>query len=258
MQPVELSNSVVYGPVQSRRLGKSLGINILPFGVKVCSFNCNYCQLGWTYDITDDASLAKYTWPSAEEIAKAVEEKLTVMKKAGEPLDCATFSGNGEPTLHPDFDGVVTEVLAARDRAWPGLTVDILSNGANNDNSRVVGGLNLLDERYMKLDAGTDETFLEMNSPVVPIGVWDIIEGLKRLRDCVVQAMFTQGRRDNSGDGAVRMWCNAISQVVPKRVQIYSISRTPADVKLLEVPRQRLEEIARELERMTGITGEVF
>jgi wyosine [tRNA(Phe)-imidazoG37] synthetase (radical SAM superfamily) len=258
VQPVELSNSILYGPVQSRRLGRSLGINILPFGVKVCSFNCNYCQLGWTFDVTDEGALDKYDWPSAESIASAVEERLAAMKKAGESLDCATFSGNGEPTLHPDFDGVVTEVLAARDRAWPGLTVDILSNGANNDNPRVVGGLNLLDERYMKLDAGTDETFLEMNSPVIPIGIWDIIEGLKRLKDCVIQSMFTRGRRDNTGEAAVRMWCNAVSQVAPKKIQIYTIARAPADARIEAVDRDTLEGIAAEARRLTGIAAEVY
>ncbi len=258
LESYALADGVVYGPIQSRRLGRSLGINILPFGVKVCSFNCNYCQCGWTYDITDEEVLAKYDWPGAEAVAAGFEKRLREAREAKEELDCATFAGNGEPTLHPDFDGVVTDVLAARDRVWPDLKIDILSNGANCHKPRVVGGLNMLDERYMKLDAGTDEVFLDMNAPVLPIGVWDVIEGLKRLKDCVIQAMFTRGRRDNTGDGAVEQWINAVAQVNPKAVQIYSISRVPADVAIRQVDRATLEEIRARLEAKTGIPGRVF
>ncbi len=259
MHPVEsypLATDVVYGPVQSRRLGRSLGINPLPFGVKVCSFNCNYCQCGWTYDITDDEALAKYDWPSAERIAGGFEKRLRELKD--EPLDCATLSGNGEPTLHPDFDGVVQRLIEVRDAVRPGLTLDVLSNGANCGKPRVVGGLNLLDERYMKLDGGTDETFLDMNAPVLPIGVWDIVSGLKRLRDCVIQAMFTRGRRDNTTDAAVEQWISAVAQVNPKQVHVYTISRTPADAKIVAVDRVTLEAIAARVETDTGIPARVF
>lgn len=251
-----LVSDVVYGPVQSRRLGASLGINVLPFGVKVCGFNCNYCQLGWTFDLVDPAVLAKYRWPSAEEIAAGVSKRLKEL--AGTKLDCMTFSGNGEPTLHPDFDGVVTEVLALRDREAPGLRVDILTNGARLDDPRVVGGLNLLDERYVKLDAGTDERLLEMNSPTIEISVWDLIQGMKRLKDVVIQAMFTTGRRDNSSDADVERWIQAVAQVNPKRVDLYSISRVPADAKLAAVPRGRLDEIARRLTAATGIPASAY
>jgi wyosine [tRNA(Phe)-imidazoG37] synthetase (radical SAM superfamily) len=110
----------------------------------------------------------------------------------------------------------------------------------------------------MKLDGGTDETFLEMNSPVIPIGVWDIIEGLKRLKDCIIQAMFTRGRRDNTTDGAVDQWINAVAQVNPKAAHIYSISRAPADASILPVPSAVLESIRARLEAKTGIPARVF
>lgn len=253
-----LVRDVVYGPVASRRLGRSLGVNILPFDVKVCSFNCNYCQCGWTFDVTDERVLAKYDWPSAAAVARGVERRLTEAKERGERLDCLTFAGNGEPTLHPDFDGVAAEVLAVRDRLWPELPVTILSNGANLDRPRVVGGLNLLDERIMKLDAGSEAMFLDMNSPVLPIGIWDILQGLKRLRDCIIQAMFTRGRRDNTSPEEVKRWIDAVAQVGPKSVQIYTISRVPADAKAQPVERAILESIARRLEEASGVRAEVF
>lgn len=258
MPEYPLLNGVVYGPFPSRRLGASLGINILPFGVKVCSFNCNYCQCGWTYDITDEERLSQYAWPSATEIADGFARRLRRARETGERIDCATFAGNGEPTLHPDFDGVVSDVLAARDREWPGLRVGILSNGANSDHPRVVGGLNLLDERYMKLDAGSEGMFLDMNAPTRPIGLWDVIEGLRRLKDCVIQAMFTRGRRDNTTDGEVDKWINAVARVNPKSVQIYSISRAPADSRILPVDRETLESIRRRVEEKTAIPANVY
>jgi wyosine [tRNA(Phe)-imidazoG37] synthetase (radical SAM superfamily) len=251
-----LASGVIYGPVRSRRLGTSLGINILPFNVKVCSFNCNYCQCGWTYDLTDPEVLAKYTWPSGAEVARDLEAWLKANPAV--KLDCMTLSGNGEPTLHPDFDGVVSEILEVRDRSAAGVTVDILTNGANLSNPRVVGGCNLLDERYVKLDAGSESMFLEMASPTIEIGIWDIIQGAKRLRDCVIQSMFTRGRRDNTGPQDVEQWINAVAQVNPKGVQVYTVSRSPADNRIHEAPRERLEEIAGRLTAETGIPAAVY
>jgi wyosine [tRNA(Phe)-imidazoG37] synthetase (radical SAM superfamily) len=258
MAEFDLVTGVVYGPVQSRRLGASLGINPLPSGVKACGFNCNYCQLGWTYELVEE-SLSKHPWPTAAEIAAGLEARLRELKGQGVTVDSITFAGNGEPTLHPDFDGVVTEVLAVRDREASGVEVGILTNGALlHDHPRVVGGCNLLDERYVKLDGGTDAVFLEMNSPTFDINVWKIIQGAKRLRDCVVQAMFTRGRRDNTKEKDVADWVRAVGQINPKSVQIYTVSRTPADNRIAECPRARLEEIAALLKRETGIEGEVY
>src|SRR5579863_2384636 len=166
----QLSDGVTYGPVSSRRLGASLGVNILPFGVKVCSFNCNYCQCGWTTDTVDPASLAKYRFPTAEEVGEGLRKTLLELKAAGKTLDCITLAGNGEPTLHPDFLSVVRAILSVRDECMPGVRADILSNAAHLDRAAVVEGLNLLDARYMKLDAGNEGQFLNMNSPVTEIG----------------------------------------------------------------------------------------
>ncbi len=253
-----LSDGVTYGPVKSRRLGASLGVNILPFGVKVCSFNCNYCQCGWTTDTVDPASLAKYRFPTAREVGDGLRKTLRELKAKGGTLDCITLAGNGEPTLHPDFLGVVKEILSARDEVMPGVRVDILSNAAHLDRADVVEGLNLLDARYMKLDAGSEEQFLNMNSPVTEVGIWDVVKNLPKLKDFTVQAMFTHGRRDNTGEKSVVDWINTVRRVKPKAVQIYSVDRYPADKKITRVERELLDEIARALTEQTGVPAEVF
>jgi wyosine [tRNA(Phe)-imidazoG37] synthetase (radical SAM superfamily) len=253
-----LSDGVTYGPVQSRRLGASLGVNILPFNVKVCSFNCNYCQCGWTTDTVDDAALSKYEWPSAPDIGGALRATLEGLKSKEQKLDCITLAGNGEPTLHPEFLPVVRAILAVRDEVMPGVRCDILSNAAHLDRRQVVEGLNLLDERYMKLDAGSESQFLNMNSPVVEVGIWDIMKHLAQLKDFIIQAMFTHGRRDNTDEKSVVDWIQAVKRVKPKAVQIYSVDRFPADKKITRVERELLEEIGQALTAQTGIPSEVF
>ncbi len=253
-----LADSVVYGPMASRRLGWSLGVNILPFGVKVCSFNCNYCQCGWTTDLADPAALAKYRFPGPREVGDALRRRLPELKASGTPVDCVTIAGNGEPTLHPEFLEVVREILAARDEHWPGLRVEVLSNAAHLDRPDVVEGLNLLDERYMKLDAGTEEQFLNMNSPVTEVGIWDVVRHLPKLRDFVVQAMFPHGRRDNTDPRSVISWIQLLGRLKPKAAHLYSLDRVPADAQLRPVARELLEEIARALTAQTGIPADVF
>ena len=253
-----LVDSVVYGPFASRRLGSSLGVNLLPFGVKVCAFNCNYCQCGWTFDLADAATLASWTWPTPAEIAVGLEKRLKELKAAGTTFEAITIAGNGEPTLHPEFARAVEEVLGARDRAAKGVPVHILTNGANLAKPGVAEALNLLDERHVKLDAGTESMFLEMNSPTEDIGIWDVMRGVKGLVDFVVQAMFTRGRRDNSTPDEVDAWIEAIKRIKPKRVDVYSISREPADAQILAVDDDRLREIAKLCEKNTGIPTAAF
>ncbi|HLY72797.1 MAG TPA: radical SAM protein [Planctomycetota bacterium] len=253
-----LSDGITYGPVKSRRLGSSLGVNILPFGVKVCSFNCNYCQCGWTTDLVDPQSLGKYRFPTPSEVGEGLRRTLEDLKSRGEKLDCITLAGNGEPTLHPDFLRVVREILSVRDAVLPGVRVDILSNAAHLDRPAVVEGLNLLDARYMKLDAGSEEQFLNMNSPVTEVGIWDIVKQLPKLRDFTIQAMFTHGRRDNTDSKSVIDWINLVKRLKPTSVQIYSVDRFPADKKITKVDRGLLEEIAQALTEQTGIPAEVF
>src|SRR5688572_24213686 len=138
-----LVHDVVYGPFPSRRLGSSLGVNILPFGVKVCAFNCNYCHCGWTFDLADETTLASWTWPAPAEVAEGLERRLKELAAAGTKVDAITISGNGEPTLHPDFPRVVEDILASRDRVAKGVPVHILTNGAQLAKPGVAEALNL-------------------------------------------------------------------------------------------------------------------
>jgi wyosine [tRNA(Phe)-imidazoG37] synthetase (radical SAM superfamily) len=253
-----LVDGVTYGPFPSRRLGSSLGVNILPFGVKVCAFNCNYCQCGWTFNLVDNATLASWTWPTPDEVAVGLEARLKELAAAGTKIDSITISGNGEPTLHPDFGRVIEEILATRDRVAKGVPVHILTNGANLARPGVAEALNLLDERHVKLDGGTESMFLEMGSPTEDIGIWDVMRGVKGLSDFVIQAMFTQGRRDNSTPAEVDAWIEAVKKMKPKRVDVYSISREPADARSLPVPMERLQEIAALCEKRTGIPAQAY
>jgi wyosine [tRNA(Phe)-imidazoG37] synthetase (radical SAM superfamily) len=249
---------IVYGPFPSRRLGASLGVNLLPSGVKVCAFNCNYCQCGWTFDLTDDATLAKWRWPTATEVGEALGRRLSELAAAGTKVDAITFAGNGEPTLHPDFARAVEVVLGVRDRSAKGVPVHALSNGATLQAPGVADALNLLDERHIKLDAGSESMFLEMNSPTTDIGIWDVMRGMRGLTDFVVQAMFTRGRRDNSVPEEVDMWIEAVRKIKPKRVDVYSLSLEPADAQIFGVPPERLREIAALCQKRTGIPSEAY
>jgi wyosine [tRNA(Phe)-imidazoG37] synthetase (radical SAM superfamily) len=254
----QLADGIVYGPVKSRRLGVSLGVNILPFGVKVCSFNCSYCQCGWTYDTVDHATLSRYSWPTPGEVEEAVAARLAELVAEGAPPDTITLAGNGEPTLHARFADCVRAVARARDRASPRSRTDILSNGAHLCRDDVVEGMDLLDARYVKIDAGTEKTFLNMNTPVTTVALEEVLAGVRRLKDFVAQSMFSQGRIDNTGDADVDAWVEACRTAGPKSVQVYSISRVPADARLKPVPRERLEAIAARLRERAGIPAEVF
>jgi wyosine [tRNA(Phe)-imidazoG37] synthetase (radical SAM superfamily) len=253
-----LQEGIVYGPVRSRRLGQSLGINILPGNVKLCTFNCSYCQYGWTRTGAQSPRGIGDVWPSPSSIAKAVGLRLRRARAGGETVDRLTLAGNGEPTLHPEFPEVVNRLRALRDQIQKGLPIAILSNSSTLDRPPVVSALERLDERYMKLDAGDTAVLRRVNAAT--LSAEQIVEGLRRLKDVVVQSMFVRdrlGRIDNAGDIAVAAWIGALVRIQPLRVQVYSIDRAPAWPYLQAVPAHRLEEIARRA-RTAGIRADVF
>lgn len=253
-----LSDGILYGPVTSRRLGLSLGVNLLPGGIKLCSFDCPYCQCGRSTRGVDPASLAGLRFPPAAEVAAAVREGLRSLRAAEMHLDSLTFSGNGEPTLHPDFAGVVRAVRGVREEEMPSVRLDILTNGAHLSRPGVVEGLNLVDERYVKLDAGDEKTLREMNRPRVEVNFEELEAGLRRLKDFVLQAMFTTGVCDNMGRASREAWIERIRRLRPKAVHLYSLDRRPADPGVRAVPRKDLEELAREVGRRAGVAARVF
>ncbi len=253
-----LHQGITYGPVHSRRLGQSLGINVLPRHQKICTFNCSYCQYGWTRNYPSGATSAADSWPNAVTIARGVIVALERLKKQGERIDRLTLAGHGEPTLHPQFPDVVGALLKVRDRFAPGVPLAILSNSSTLSSPAVFSAIERIDEPYMKLDAGDATLLRRVNAATVPFE--QIVEGLRRLPRLVIQTMFVRdrlGRIDNTGDLAVSMWIAALNAIRPAAVHIYTIDREPAWPYLQAVPAARLAEIARRVQA-SGLTAETF
>jgi len=253
-----LLERIVYGPVASRRLGRSLGVNVLPGGMKVCNMNCAYCQYGWTR-----GAIMKYRgqgsgWPTPGAVETALAQRLEQAAESGERLDRLTVAGHGEPTLHPDFEEVTDRIRAVRDRLAPSLPVAILSNSTTVRWDDVRAALARYDERYMKLDAGDPMTYARVNG--AGTSLVDVIDGLAALPFIVVQSMFVtedSGAVDNSTDCAVDEWLRALDRVHATGVHIYTLQREPALGTLRPVPRRRLREIAERV-RAQQIAAQVF
>jgi wyosine [tRNA(Phe)-imidazoG37] synthetase (radical SAM superfamily) len=241
---------IINGPVRSRRLGLSLGLNILPPRSKLCSFDCPYCECGFN---TPRAPGER--WPSPDVVADAVRKTLEFRSRAGEPPpDWLTFAGNGEPTLHPRFPVVVERVLDVRNEVAPALRVGILSNGLIAGRPTIRAALDRLDARMMKLDPGPAE---QVNGVAYDRAA--LIEGYCRLKDVVIQAMVVEGP-DWSGaaEAAVSEWVAWLARLQPLAVHLYSLQRAPADGRMKPVARERLEAIAERARRVLAGRVEVY
>lgn len=245
----ELADGVVYGPVQSRRLGLSLGVNLLPFNTKVCSFDCAYCQCGRSAKTPPGLR-----WPPPDTVEQGVTARLAALRGQGVDLSAITFSGNGEPTLHPKFSECVRVVIRARNRLLPGAHVDVLTNGVHLNRQDVIEGMNLVDGRYVKLDAG----YRLLDRPRVRTTQETIAKNASRLKNFVAQSMFVWGSMDNTQPESLADWMKIVAEARPLRVQLYSIRRIPADPGLLPVPGHILRKIAATMTEQTGIPGEVY
>jgi wyosine [tRNA(Phe)-imidazoG37] synthetase (radical SAM superfamily) len=252
MRTVPLQAGFVYGPVRSRRLGISLGVNVLPDGGKVCNFTCAYCQYGWTPG--PHQARESGGWPDPVAIAAAVEAALGCAPR----VDRITLAGNGEPTLHPRFGEIVERLRDVRERLAPRARLAVLSNGSTAAEPLVAAALVRLDEAYMKLDAGDARTLKAING--VALDPDATIDALADLGGVTLQAMFVrdpQGRVDNTTPAALDAWLSGVRRVRPTGVHIYSLDRTPALERLEPVPAAVLEGIARRVEAM-GIPARVF
>jgi wyosine [tRNA(Phe)-imidazoG37] synthetase (radical SAM superfamily) len=255
----DLFTSLVYGPVRSRRLGLSLGVNPLPLEAKLCSFNCPYCQFGWTDIYVGNLAEAPVdAFPSVEEVAYALEETLRKLAKEGKGVDSITFAGNGEPTLHPQFLELVKAAIAQRDRLMPKARISILTNGSTLNRPHVIQGLNMIDERMVKLDAGDIGSVRDINLPHPSFDLEGMISSISTLTDCVLQSMFVRGRIDNTTQEVVEAWIERVGQITPQAVQVYSIDRVPADGSLEVVPEDTLRAIASCCQARTGVPCEVY
>jgi wyosine [tRNA(Phe)-imidazoG37] synthetase (radical SAM superfamily) len=272
-----LQRGAVYGPIRSRRLGSSLGINVLPYSVKVCTFNCLYCQYGWS-KVCPLRVGERSEWPDVPEVLDELEQELEGIWP--EPA-YITFSGNGEPTLHPRFPELVDGVIALRDRYLPGAKTAILCNSTMviagiipaettrengtvpnpcsvwNRSAPVRRALERLDVRIMKLDCGTDVVFRRYNRPCLKIGIGDIVAGLAKLDGICIQTLLAGGDMGNADSNEVAAWIEAVESIRPLHVQLYTLARGYPSSRIAPLAPGRLIEI-RKLLRDRGISADVY
>ncbi len=237
--------SPIFGPVHSRRLGISLGINLMPADGKVCTFDCIYCECGFNAD-----HRPRLKRPTREEVAAALEQKLNEMQADGQLPDVLTFAGNGEPTAHPQFAGIIDDTIRLRNRYCPEAKVSVLSNATMAMRPDVHAALERVDNNILKLDTVSKEYIDKVNRPTYPTyDVQEIIETIRSFNgNAIVQTMFMRGTMDgksvdNTGEGYVGPWLEAIKHIRPKQVMIYTIDRETPDHELLKASPDVLNAI---------------
>jgi wyosine [tRNA(Phe)-imidazoG37] synthetase (radical SAM superfamily) len=247
MQVLPLESNILYGPLYSRRLNRSLGINLLPTERKVCPFDCVYCH----YGATDVKTLApnREGFPETAEVIAAVETGLQEHPN----VDHLTFSGNGEPTLHPNFPEIATGVHDIRNRVAPNVKLAIYSNATTLDRDGVRESLKLFDAPILKLDAADPKTFQAVNRPTPTVEVESIIDNLKALPQCIIQSVFIQGGISNVTERALDAWIAALEEIQPEEVQIYSSDYPVPEQSVERVPPYVLERIAKDVRERTGL-----
>ena len=250
---IPLQDSTVYGPVHSRRLGHSLGINVLPVSHKVCSSNCVYCQYGWTLPGRFEEQLKR-----APELLAEIAEAFQRHAHDGTAVDCITLAGNGEPTLHPDLLELVVGITQLRDVYFPHATVGILTDATQITRPHVRRALELLDARYMKFDAADETTWRRINGPLGNTDFQHMVNALRAFPDIILQSMFIQGTYDNTDEPHIRAWIEVVGSINPLSVQVYTVDRGTAAEGIQEVPREKLQEIADRLTATTGIPADIF
>jgi len=236
-----LFDSIIFGPIWSRRLGESLGVNLLPANRKVCNFNCIYCECGLTPDETPYSE-----FPSREEVKKLLAARLQEMKKNGDYLNSITFAGNGEPTLHPDFAGIMSDTVTVRNTIFPEAKITVLSNATRAGISTIFDSLNRADLNILKLDSAIESTLLHINCPKGNFDFQGLIETLKRFKGkLIIQTLFFRGKFmghdiDNSTGEEISAWLKVIESIRPECVMVYSLAR---DTPLLGLERIGVEEL---------------
>ena len=231
--------SPIFGPVHSRRLGISLGINLLPGDGKVCTFDCIYCECGFNATHRSRTPL-----PTREEVRQALEAQLVAMQREGTAPDVLTFAGNGEPTIHPRFSEIIDDTIALRDKYFPKAKVSVLSNATLIGRPAVFEALKKVDNNILKLDTVNEDYIARVDRPNDAYKLQDIIECMKAFNGAlVVQTMFMKGivdgvSVDNTGDEYILPWLETVKAIAPREVMIYTIDR--------ETPQQGLQKATRE------------
>lgn len=257
MQTV-LFHSTIFGPIHSRRLGTSLGVNLSPADGKTCSFDCVYCEAGLNAQGPGTTGL-----PPRELVSRQLEQKLAEMKAAGQTLDVITFSGNGEPTLHPDFEAIIDDTIRLRDAYFPNVKISVLSNSTRLGREDVVRALRRVDNNILKLDSGIDSTMRLIDRPTSP--AYDCataVEGIRQFAgQAIVQTMMLRGiidgtPADNTTDAEIDALIRAYKAIGPRRVMLYSLDRATPYKTIEKVGPDELESIAQRL-RAEGLDVQV-
>lgn len=248
---------IVYGPVRSRRLGLSLGVNLLPLEAKLCTFDCIYCECGWNGD-----NSGSRRFNDREQVAAALESALVAMAAEGQLPDVVTFAGNGEPTMHPNFEAIIEDTIALRDKYAPSAKISVLSNATQLHREDVVRALCRVDNNILKIDSLDEDMARLINKPCCNYSVAKVVEQLKAFEGrVIVQTMFLRGEYDgkivdNTTEPQIAAWLEAVRAIAPESVMVYSIARDTPCKTLQKVEREELEQIAERV-RALGITCSV-
>lgn len=251
-----LFDQVIFGPIHSRRLGLSLGVNLLPLDNKLCSFDCIYCECGWAI------KGAKPRFNSREEVALKLRAKLTEMKDEHTLPDVITFAGNGEPTMHPHFAQIIDDTIKLRDKLCPSAKISVLSNATMIDRPSVRAALERVDNNILKLDSAIDSTVQLIDKPKGDYSVAGTIELMKLFKgNLIIQTMFLRGefegqKIDNTTEAEILPWLELLREVAPRQVMIYTIDRDTPAQNLQKVSVDELRAIAERVENL-GISCSV-
>lgn len=258
MQTV-LFHDTIFGPIHSRRLGTSLGVNLMPVDGKICSFDCLYCEAGFNAQGPGKAGM-----PKADEVRSLLEDKLASMKANGEGLDVITFSGNGEPTLHPDFPAIIDDTIALRDKYFPSVKISVLTNSTMIDRPEVANALRKVDNNILKLDSAVEGTMRKLDRPgAVSFTVNKVVESLKHFEGTgIVQTMLTRGTHggevvDNTTPDEIDALIKAYNAIKPREIMLYSIDRRTPEQSLQKVTKEELQLTADKITAATGIPVQV-
>ena len=241
-----LFDSPIFGPIKSRRLGISLGVNLLPATGKLCSFNCIYCECG----LNEERNPMGGKIPSREQVKQKLEERLACMKNDNEHLDVITFAGNGEPTIHPDFSDIIDDVIAVKNKYYPSVKISVLTNAAHVDRKTVFEGLSKVDNNILKLDSAIESTFRIINNANSTVNFANIVPSISQFKSgAIVQTLFCRGSYngvpfDNTTETEIAALLDAYKQIMPDKIMIYSISRDTPIQSIFAVERAELEQIA--------------
>jgi wyosine [tRNA(Phe)-imidazoG37] synthetase (radical SAM superfamily) len=254
-----LFDETIFGPVKSRRFGVSLGINLLPAGYKNCTFNCIYCECGWTYR----NQAAGFRLPERKDIFNLLEKKLLEMKSTGQIPDNITFAGNGEPTIHPDFAPVIKDTIELRNKYFPQTEITVLSNATMLHKKEVFDALDQVDNNVLKLDTAIDETFRLLNQPYSDIPQLKIIGNIKKFSGRqIIQTLFIRGdfngkRIDNTTEPEIIAWLDIIKDIAPRYVMIYPIARDTPVAGLEKISKAELDNISLRVQAL-GIKTKTY